>query len=144
MASGPALEVKNAAGEEVELAAVRMGPIPLGEVIMTEAGTLPLHSILHAAVMGQDLHPDPEAAGRAMGKALQIAGEKRWKKLLIHSFFVGGGRKTQPEVLRSAIATLVEVLLGGSTLQQVTLLAADEGERSILHENLLRTIQKQG
>ncbi len=142
MASGPALDVKKAAGEEVELAAVRMGPIPLGDVVTTPAGALPFHSILHAAVTGQDLHPNPEAAGRAMGNAIRIAGEKRWKKLLIHSFL--GGRKSGPEILRSAITTLVDSLLDGSSLQQVTLLAADEGERAILHEILLRTIQKEG
>ncbi len=38
MAAGPALAVKQAAGAEIELAAVRQGPIGLGEVVVTEGG----------------------------------------------------------------------------------------------------------
>lgn len=143
MASASALEVKKAAGEDVEIAAVRLGPVGLGEVVMTGAGALPFHGIFHAAIMGQDLQPDADAAAGAVKRALLMVGDRHWKRLLIHSFR-GLNQRASAGVIRSVAASLVEGLLEGSTLQQVTFLAADEGERSTLHETLLRTIQGQG
>ena len=55
MATGPALEINQRAGEEVEIEAVRQGPIAQGTVAVTSAGPLPFAGIIHAAVMGQEL-----------------------------------------------------------------------------------------
>lgn len=143
MAAGPALDLKKRAGEEVEIEAVRAGPIGLGEVVVTSGGKEKLRAILHAAVMGQELQVDAQAAARAVRSALVLANEKRWERLLVHSF-LATGRATRPESLTAALGALVETLLDGSSLRDVTLLAQDDHERSVLHEGLLRIIQSHG
>ena len=140
MAAGPALDVKKAAGAEVELSAVRMGPIPIGENVVTGAGSLPLAGIIHAAVMGQDLQVKDDGAASAIRGSLETAVQKRWVRVLIHSLLATGHR-TRPETLRSVIGSLVDSLLEGSPLREVTLLAADQTERTILHEAVLHNIQ---
>ncbi|NWF91210.1 MAG: macro domain-containing protein [Ignavibacteriaceae bacterium] len=141
MAAGAALEVKQAGGEEIELAAVRQGPIPLGEVTVTGAGALPLAGVIHAAVMGQDLRVDATAAAKALSRSLEVAAVRHWTHLLIHSFH-GAGKGTRRETIQTALSALIDELLEGCSLRQITLLALDEGERSALHEDLLHLIQR--
>jgi len=143
MAEGPALQIKKQAGEEIELEAVRQGPIPMGEVVATHAGQLPFSGILHAAVMGQDLQVDGEAAAEAVRRGIKTACEKKWGRLLIHSF-LGAGRGTRHEVAHVVLRALVDELLGGRQLHVVSLLALNETERSVLHEALLHIIQSEG
>ncbi len=143
MAAGPALAVKQAAGDEIELAAVRQGPIAQGDVVLTEAGALPFAAVVHGAVMGQDLHLNGEAAARAVRRCLALAGEKRWTRLVLHSFH-GAGRRTQRESVQEALAAMVECLLEGAPVRQITLLCLDDNERRALHEDLLHLIQIHG
>jgi O-acetyl-ADP-ribose deacetylase (regulator of RNase III) len=140
MAAGPALELKTQAGEEVEIEAVRQGPIALGEVVATAAGSLALSGILHAAVMGQDLHLQEEAAAQAIRKGLAAAGKRKWSRLLVHSF-LATGRGTHREVAARVLGALVDELLEGGSLREVTLLASDEAEHGLLHDAMLRIIQ---
>jgi O-acetyl-ADP-ribose deacetylase (regulator of RNase III) len=140
MAAGPALEVKNQAGEEVEIEAVRLGPISLGEVVATRAGSLPFEGILHAAVMGQDLHLKEEAATKAVREGVSTASKRKWNRLLVHSF-LATGRGTHREIARPILGALVDELLEGRSLEEVTLLATDEAEQRVLHDAMLRVIQ---
>ena len=140
MAGGPALSVKQSAGDSVEQEAVRSGPIGIGEAVAAGAGALSLKGIIHAAVMEQDLRVDVDAALRALDSALRIAREKGWSRLLVHSF-VAAGRATPKEIAHRLLAHLVERLLEGSELDEVVLLAVDEPERELLHTSLLRVIQ---
>ena len=140
MATGPALTIKQSAGEEVELEAVRSGPIPVGGVVATGSGNLPLSGIVHAAVMGQDLHVDGKIAGGALRRGIAKAIERRWQRLLIHSF-LGTGRSTSREVAHQILDVLVDELLEGLNLQEIVLLALDESERAVLHQTLLHIVQ---
>jgi hypothetical protein len=143
MAAGPALDVKTAAGAEVELEAVRQGPIKPGDIVLTDAGALPLTAIIHGAVMGQDLCLDGDAAARAIDRGLDLAGTKRWTRLLVHSLHATG-RATRREAVQKALAAMVERLLTGSSVRQITLFGVDESERKALHEDLLRLIHLHG
>jgi O-acetyl-ADP-ribose deacetylase (regulator of RNase III) len=141
MASGPAGSVKRSAGDEVELAAVRAGPIPLGEVIVTPAGNLPFQAILHVAVMGQDLLVQGPATAQGLLNALRLAEQRRWPRLIVHSF-VAAGRSARPEVAIPALRALVDELLGGRPVSLINLLASDDKEKAVLHDALLRIVQK--
>jgi O-acetyl-ADP-ribose deacetylase (regulator of RNase III) len=141
MSTGPARAVKQAAGEDVERLAVRAGPIAVGDVVATPAGSLPLQGILHWAVMGQDLALQPEEAAAGLRKAIHAAEQRRWLRLLVHSFTTAG-RATRPEAASATILhALVEELLEGAAITSVMLLAADEKDRKLLHESLLRIVQ---
>ncbi len=143
MATGPAAEVKAKAGAEVEIAAVRQGPIPVGEVVVTEAGGLSLKGILHAAVMGQDREVAPEAAASATRRALEISATRKWGRLLLHSLRATG-RSTRRAAVQAGLGAMIEWLLDGPPVQQITLLATDDAEKVELHQDLLRLIQTHG
>ncbi len=142
MSAGAAMDVKRAGGEEIEIEAVKLGPIPLGEVVATGAGSLPVQGVLHGVVMGQDLVFDEEAAGRAIVKAVASAESKGWKSLLVHSL-LAAGKRPRPETLRIPLHALVDRLLDGSSLREVILLAHEDEEGPILHQQLLQIIREQ-
>jgi O-acetyl-ADP-ribose deacetylase (regulator of RNase III) len=141
MAAGPALSVKQKAGEVVEIEAVRLGPVSLGEVVTTGAGALPYRGILHAAVMGQNLQISKEAARKAIRAGVVAACDHNWSRLLVHSL-LATGRGTHRDLARPVLSDLVDQLLDGGSLRLVTLLAIDTPERDVLHDALLQIIQE--
>ncbi len=141
MATGPALETKKLAGEEAELAAVRLGPIPQGQVVVAHAGSLPT----------ERNHPrrcdGPGSAGRRQrgGPGPGPGGAD------------GGGAKVEPHprpldpwprdaerarrLSGATLAAIVDIFLDDTSLRTVTLLAENDAERSILHEAMMRIVQ---
>lgn len=112
MAAGPALTIKQRAGEEVEIEAVRSGPVSLGQVVPTKSGALPFEAILHLAMMGQDLQLTEAAATSAMRAGIREASERKWARVIVHSF-LATGRGTHREIAMPVLSTLVDELLEG-------------------------------
>ncbi|MDQ3830194.1 MAG: macro domain-containing protein, partial [Candidatus Tectomicrobia bacterium] len=54
MGAGVAGAIKRKGGQVIEDEAVRQGPIPVGEAVVTSGGTLQARYVIHAAAMGQD------------------------------------------------------------------------------------------
>jgi O-acetyl-ADP-ribose deacetylase (regulator of RNase III) len=75
MTTGAAVGVKRAGGEEVELAAVRLGPIEPGTAVVTPAGRLPAAHVIHAVSVGHDLRADATRLRAAIDAALRIVDE---------------------------------------------------------------------
>ncbi len=75
MGGGVAGAIKRKGGVSIEAEAVRQGPVPVGESVVTAAGALPARYVIHAAVMGQDLRTDADKVRRATQSALCRAKE---------------------------------------------------------------------
>jgi len=70
MGGGVAGAIKRVGGREIEEEAVKKGPIPVGEAVVTGAGKLSCKYVIHAAVMGPDLVTDEEKIGAATKNSL--------------------------------------------------------------------------
>src|ERR671924_1880163 len=55
MGAGVAGAIKHRGGQIIEDEAVRQGPIPVGEAVVTGGGSLKARYVIHAAAMGPDL-----------------------------------------------------------------------------------------
>ena len=75
MSTGVGGALKRAGGDGIEFAAVRQGPLPIGSAIVTEAGTLPARSIIHAVSLDRDHRTSGEAIADAVRSALARARE---------------------------------------------------------------------
>jgi len=91
MGGGVAGALKRAGGKEIEGEAVKKGPIPIGEAIITGAGKLKAKYIIHAAVMGQDLKTDAEKIRRATRNSLLRADEIGIKNIAFPALGTGVG-----------------------------------------------------
>ena len=76
MSAGVGGALKRAGGDEIEFAAVRQAPVPLGGAIVTPAGRLAARVVIHAVSLDRDRRtsgPVIEAAVRsAMARAREI------------------------------------------------------------------------
>jgi O-acetyl-ADP-ribose deacetylase (regulator of RNase III) len=91
MGAGVAGAIKRAGGEEIELEAMKLGPIPLGSAVATGAGRLPARWVIHGAVMGQDLRTDAGLVRRTTASCLELADELGCRSLALPAFGTGVG-----------------------------------------------------
>lgn len=91
MGGGVAGAIKRAGGREIEDEAIKKGPIPIGEAVVTGAGKLKARYIIHAAVMGQDLMTDAQKIKEATRKSLLRADELGIKSLAFPALGTGVG-----------------------------------------------------
>ena len=119
MGGGVAGAIKRAGGKEIEAEAVRQGPIPVGEAVVTGAGTLAARYVIHAAVMGTDLKTDAEKIRAATRNSLLRAEELGLKSVAFPALGTGVGEFPYEEAAEIMLETVGEHLSGQSGLEQV-------------------------
>ncbi len=91
MGSGVAGAIKRVGGRSVETEAVALGPIALGDNVVTSAGDLEARWVIHAAVMGQDLQTNADIIARATYNVLETAEQLGVRSLALPAFGTGVG-----------------------------------------------------
>jgi O-acetyl-ADP-ribose deacetylase (regulator of RNase III) len=92
MEAGVAGALKRVFGEGVEREALAMGPIELGEAVATTTADHPaVQWVIHAAVMGPDLHADAGTIAKATGSALGVADRCHARSVAMPAFGTGVG-----------------------------------------------------
>jgi O-acetyl-ADP-ribose deacetylase (regulator of RNase III) len=119
MGGGVAGAIKRAGGKEIEAEAVRQGPIPVGEAVITGAGSLDAHYVIHAAVMGTDLKTDAEKIRSATRNSLLRAEELHLKTLAFPALGTGVGGFPKEKAAQIMLEAVREHLAGPSSLEQV-------------------------
>jgi len=91
MDAGVAGAIKRKGGKEIEDEAMKKGPIPIGEAVVTSAGGLKAKYVIHAAVMGQDLVTNEEYIKNATQNSLKRAEELEIESIAFPAFGTGVG-----------------------------------------------------
>lgn len=73
MGAGVAGAIKRKGGQSIEDEAIKIGPINVGEAVVTKAGKLKAKYVIHAAVMGQDLSTDETLIRKTTKSVLEKA-----------------------------------------------------------------------
>jgi len=100
MGAGVAGAIKRKGGTEIEKEAMKKGPIPIGETVVTNAGSLKAKYVIHAAVMGQDLVAKEEYIRNATLNSLKRADELKIKSIAFPAFGTGVGGFSADECAR--------------------------------------------
>lgn len=140
MGAGPARTVKEEGGEEIEQEAVREGPTPLGGVVVTGGGRLTCKQVIHAVMMGQDLHVKGEALGRALEESLKRCSELKASDVTFALPLEPGDKPLPPEILAELVEALFRVLEDVSGVEKLRLFATEEKTREILHNAFLHQL----
>ncbi len=91
MGAGVAGAIKRKGGKEIEVEAMKQGPIPVGEAVVTSAGKLKAKYVIHAAIMGQDLTTSEEYIEEATLNSLKRAEELEIVSIAFPAFGTGVG-----------------------------------------------------
>jgi len=119
MGAGVAGAIKKKGGRIIEDEAVKLGPIPTGEAVVTTGGVLHCKYIIHAAGMGPDLKTNPEKIRKATTNALRRAEEKGAKSVAFPAIGAGVGKIEPSEVAFVMIDSLYEYARTGTNIQKV-------------------------
>lgn len=134
MGTGVAGALKKRGGGVIEEEAMRLGPVDVGEAVLTTAGNLPATHVIHAAVMGTDLKTDPATIGKTTQAVLALAVKHKLTSLALPALGTGVGHVPpgqSAEVMLDAVVSHLKA--GGSTLKRVIfVLYQDEAYRAFV------------
>ena len=126
MGGGVAGAIKRAGGKEIEDEAIKQGPIPIGEAVVTGAGKLKARYIIHAAVMGQDLNTDAQKIEQATRNSLLRADELGIKSLAFPALGTGVGGFPLGECARIMLSEVRQYQNRKTKLERVVFALYDE------------------
>ena len=136
MGGGVAGALKRVGGKEIEDEAVKKGPIPVGEVVVTGAGKLKARYIIHAAVMGQDLKTDAEKIRQATRNSLLRGDELDIKSLVFPALGTGVGGFPLDECARIMISEVRQYSAGETGLNRVVFALFDQPACQVFRQEL--------
>ena len=104
MGAGVAGALKRAGGADIEREAMALGPIAVGQAVVTSGGRLRARHVIHAAVMGQDLRTSAAAIAAATRSTLVRANEIGARSVALPAFGTGVGGFPLDECARLMVA----------------------------------------
>ena len=119
MSTGVGGEIKRAGGDSIEFAAVRQAPVPLGEAIVTPAGSLAARAVIHAVSLDRDRRTTAEIIDRAVRSAIARAREIRAMSVAFPAMGTGVGGFPLDEAARVTVRAVREELPGSPTIEHV-------------------------
>ena len=136
MGGGVAGALKRAGGKEIEDEAVKQGPIPIGEAVVTGAGKLKARYIIHAAVMGPDLKTDVEKIRQATRNSLLRSDELGVKSIAFPALGTGVGGFPLDECARIMISQVRQYSTTKTGLEGVVFVLYDEPAYQVFKQEL--------
>jgi O-acetyl-ADP-ribose deacetylase (regulator of RNase III) len=106
MSTGVAGAIKRRGGDEIEFAAVRQAPVPIGEAVVTEGGALGARWVIHAVSLDHQRRTSAELIERAVHSAMTRARELGVETLAIPALGTGVGGFPLDEAARITVAAV--------------------------------------
>ncbi len=119
MSSGVGGALKRAGGDEIEFAAVRQAPVPLGEAIVTTAGSLAARAVIHAVSLDRERRTSGPVIAAAVRSAMARAREIRATSLAFPALGTGVGGFPLDEAARITVQAVRDELPWCPTIDHV-------------------------
>jgi O-acetyl-ADP-ribose deacetylase (regulator of RNase III) len=144
MGSGVAGALKRKGGQAIEQEAIAKGPIAVGDAVSTSAGALKAKRIIHAAVMGQDLHTDADLIRQATLKSLRLAEAEGLTSISFPALGTGVGGFSLYHCANVMTGEVIDFMIGASHLREVRFVLFDDEAREIFENELKHRFSSQG
>ena len=136
MGAGVAGAIKRKGGVAIEQEAVAKGPIAVGTAVSTTAGALKAKRVIHAAVMGQDLHTEAELIRKATQNSLAVAEKEGLASISLPALGTGVGGFSLYHCASLMIGTAIDFLISASGLREVRFVLFDAEARDAFENEL--------
>ena len=136
MGAGVAGAIKRKGGIEIEQEAVAQGPVEIGSALLTKAGKLKMKYVIHAAVMGQDLHTDSEKIKQATKKSLELAESKKITSLSFPALGTGVGGFSTFHCAKIMITEAINFLINSVSVRNIRFVLYDEAAFNAFEQEL--------
>ena len=136
MGAGVAGAIKRKGGVQIEQEAMGQGPIEVGQAILTSGGALKAEHVIHAAVMGQDLHTDADSIKAATRSSLVLAEQRGLSSISFPALGTGVGGFSMHHCASLMIGTAIDFLLKAKKLREVRFILFDAEATEIFQQEL--------
>ena len=136
MGGGVAGAIKRKGGAAIEQEAMAKGPIEIGSAISTSAGALKAKRVLHAAVMGQDLHTEADSIRKATHSSLVLAEKEGLTSIALPALGTGVGGFSLFHCASLMIGEVLDFMIGSSKLREVRFVLFDAEACEIFEKEL--------
>ncbi len=120
MSTGVSGAIKRAGGDAIEFAAVRQGPVPLGESIVTGSGNLAARAVIHAVSLDRDRRTSGPVIDAATRSAMARAREIGATSVAFPALGTGVGGFPLEESARITVAAVRDELERSPGIEHVT------------------------
>ena len=120
MSTGVSGAIKRAGGDAIEFAAVRQAPVPLGEAIVTPAGSLAARAVIHAVSLDRDRRTSGAVIEAAVRSAMARAREIGATSVAFPALGTGVGGFPLDEAARITVETVRKELALSPAIEHVT------------------------
>jgi O-acetyl-ADP-ribose deacetylase len=136
MGAGVAGAIKRKGGSAIEQEAMAKGPIEIGAAVSTSAGALKARRVIHAAVMGQDLHTEPEFIRKATLSSLTLAEREGCASISLPALGTGVGGFSLYHCASLMIGVAINFMISAATLREVRFVLFDDEAREVFEKEL--------
>jgi len=136
MGAGVAGAIKRKGGEEIEGEAVAQGPVEVGQAVLTSAGKLKAKYVIHAAVMGQDLHTDASKITTAIRNTFKLAEQKQIPSISIPALGTGVGGFSIHHYAKILITEAIEFLMKSTHVHLIRFVLFEDDSYCAFDEEL--------
>jgi O-acetyl-ADP-ribose deacetylase (regulator of RNase III) len=120
MSTGVSGAIKRAGGDAIEFAAVSQAPVPLGESIVTPAGSLAARAVIHAVSLDRDRRSSGPVIEAAVRSAMARAREIGAQSVAFPALGTGVGGFPLEEAARITVDTVRDELSRSPGIEHVT------------------------
>jgi O-acetyl-ADP-ribose deacetylase (regulator of RNase III) len=138
MGGGVAGAIRRKGGEEIEQEALALGPIAVGEAVVTGGGRLRAKYVIHAAGMGQDLQTDAEKVGLATRNSLLRAKELGLQSIAFPAIGTGVGGFSKEQAAAVMLAETMAHIKAGTPLKTIIFCLFDDATRRTFEAEISR------
>ncbi len=136
MGAGVAGAIKRKGGVEIEEEAIAKGPIEVGSAASTSAGSLKAKRVIHAAVMGQDLHTHAELIRKATRSCLVIAEQEGMTSISLPALGTGVGGFSLYHCASLMIGEVLDFMISTTNLREARFVLFDAEACEIFEQEL--------
>ncbi len=142
MGGGVAGAIKHTGGASIEIDAIRQGPVPVGQSVVTNGGRLGARHVIHAAVMGQDLQTSASAIHDATRSALECVHALGIESVAFPAFGTGVGGYPPADSARVMVDAVLGFVRGRDDLElrEITFVLFSDELTGVFRETLVSAI----
>ncbi|MBI5475684.1 MAG: macro domain-containing protein [Ignavibacteriales bacterium] len=136
MGGGVAGAIKRKGGVTIEQEAMKLGPAEVGTAVLTSGGNLKAKHVIHAVVMGQDLHTDEIKIRNSTKSALQLAEQKKISSVSFPALGTGVGGFSIFHCAKIMITEAIEFLIKAENVKLIRFVLYDDETFHAFEEEL--------
>jgi O-acetyl-ADP-ribose deacetylase (regulator of RNase III) len=119
MSTGVGGAIKRAGGDAIEFAAVRQAPVPLGDAVVTTAGSLAARAVIHAVSLDRERRTSSSVIAAAVRSAMARAREISATSIAFPALGTGVGGFPLEDAAEITVATVRDELARSPGIEHV-------------------------